>query len=245
MSLVISFDQNTYVGEMAAQYPALIPLFEKRLIGFGCGAELSLAQECLRLHLTSETLLEECRDLLLAFPSGEDPIWKRWTDEKAAALITHILNRYHEGHRNAFPLIEDLQEQVLQEDGDRYPDLMTRLCMVTQWLFDDLRPHMLKEEQVLFPLVHQLLGQPLPQGRMAVSCPIQHPITAMKSEHQVACNVLREIDAITHHFIAPADSSQLMATLFSELKNLTEEIHRHIHMENNVLFPMVLRMVAV
>ncbi len=241
MTLVSVFDQNTSMGELAAGFPILIPLFEARHMDFACGLNQSLADECSRLRLSPESVLSACRTQLEAVPSGEDGSWRKWEDSEVLMLIEHILERYHEGHRAAFPRIEELQERLLNRDC-RNPDLMTRLCMLTQWLFDDLRPHMQKEEQVLFPAIYRMMGERPPHGGMAMSCPVQHPIAAMESEHQVAFNVVREIKTLTENFTLHDHSTSDLKALFGELRNLIQEIQRHIHMENNVLFPMVLRL---
>ena len=113
-------------------------------------------------------------------------------------------------------------DKVHQAHSPRHPEL-TRLQTVVENLRADLEPHLLKEEQILFPLIRQLEAA-------------QGPIRVMRSEHDGAGELLKEMRTLTNVYVVPKDGCQSFQLLYEGLKELEEDMHIHIHKENNILF---------
>ena len=137
--------------------------------------------------------------------------------------------------------LQSLADKVLSAHGGNHPELIhlgelfTRLCA-------DLKPHMFKEEQVLFPYIVAMAqaadqNQPVPFAPFGT---VNNPIRMMMREHDTAGQILRELRALTSDYKVPADACISYQTLYQALENFEKDLHQHIHLENNILFPKAL-----
>jgi len=136
-----------------------------------------------------------------------------------------------------------LADKVLAAHGGNHPELvhldelLTRLCA-------DLKPHMFKEEQVLFPYILAMVNA-AEQNRAVPFAPfgtVNNPVRMMMREHDTAGEILRELRALTTDYTVPADACISYQTLYQALENFEKDLHQHIHLENNVLFPKALEL---
>jgi regulator of cell morphogenesis and NO signaling len=137
-------------------------------------------------------------------------------------LTEHLESTHHVYLKKALPRLVALMDKVHQAHSPRHPEL-TRLQTVVENLRADLEPHLLKEEQILFPLIRQLEAA-------------QGPIRVMRSEHDGAGELLKEMRTLTNVYVVPKDGCQSFQLLYEGLKELEEDTHIHIHKENNILF---------
>ena len=137
-------------------------------------------------------------------------------------LTEHLESTHHAYLKKALPRLVALMDKVHQAHSPRHPEL-TRLQTVVENLRADLEPHLLKEEQILFPLIRQLEAA-------------QGPIRVMRSEHDGAGELLKEMRTLTNVYVVPKDGCQSFQLLYEGLKELEEDTHIHIHKENNILF---------
>ena len=158
-------------------------------------------------------------------------------------LITHILDTHHVFTKSEMDRLQLLADKVLNAHGGNHPELvhldelLTRLC-------DDLKPHMFKEEQILFPYINALV-QAADQNRTVPFAPfgtVKNPIRMMTMEHDTAGEILRELRALTSDYKVPADGCISYQTLYQALENFEKDLHQHIHLENNLLFPKALEL---
>lgn len=137
-------------------------------------------------------------------------------------LTEHLESTHHVYLKKTLPRLVALMDKVHQAHSPRHPEL-TRLQTVVENLRADLEPHLLKEEQILFPLIRQLEAA-------------QGPIRVMRSEHDGAGELLKEMRTLTNVYVVPKDGCQSFQLLYEGLKELEEDTHLHIYKENNILF---------
>ena len=156
-------------------------------------------------------------------------------------LIDFILSTHHAYVRSALPRIGGQLTQLLQVHGPRHPEL-SRVVTYFDQVRGDLEQHMLKEEQVLFPYVRDLAERADSGGRMQSPFgTVENPIRMMEREHQEVGDVLRIIRELTRGYTPPEDGGTAYAMCLAELQQFEHDLHRHVHLENDVLFPAAVR----
>jgi len=161
-------------------------------------------------------------------------------DDEAAGwpvdrLIDHIVTTHHAYTRGALLGVAHHLKTLADLDGARHPEL-ARIASVWDRLGVNLMHHMMKEERVLFPYIRDLAAA---QGRWLASPfgSVENPIRMMEREHQDADEELRAIRELSDGYTAPADGCATYRLCFEELAHFERDLHRHVHLENNVLFP--------
>jgi regulator of cell morphogenesis and NO signaling len=219
------------VGEIAAESPAAIRVFEKHGIDFCCGGKIPVAEACSRKGLDAVALLAEI-DQATQTPAGDQT---DWLAASLPALIDHILDTHHAYMKVQLPRVAALLAKVLQAHSDRHGEMLRAVAAVYGPMKAELDGHLAKEEMVLFPLVRALDG-----GAKAGSfhCgSVQNPIRVMWMEHDSAGEALAELRRLTNDYTAPEDACNTFKALYFELADMERDLHRHIHLENNILFP--------
>ena len=154
---------------------------------------------------------------------------ERWDEAPLSDIIEHILAVYHRPLAEELPRLESMARKVLDVHGDKDPERLSELVSVFAALRGELEEHMVKEEKVLFPMIQQ------GQGVMA-----DGPISVMEHEHESAGDALRRLRELTNDYEVPENACNTWRALWHGLAALEEAMHRHIHLENNILFPRAL-----
>jgi len=152
-------------------------------------------------------------------------------------LVDHIVSTHHAYVRSAMPVIERHLARLVEVHGARHPEL-ARVSTAFTRLSRDLSQHLLKEEQVLFPYVRELAMSAV--GARAFGSPfgtVENPIRMMEREHRDATDQMRLIRELTSGYTPPEDGCTTYAACMAELLQFEQDLHRHVHLENNVLFP--------
>jgi regulator of cell morphogenesis and NO signaling len=223
------------VGELAAQLPGATREFEKLGIDYCCGGNRTLGQACTQANISIEQAL--CRleaGLTASAPQDE----RNWTDEPLAELIDHIHGTHHVFIREESPRLEALIAKVVGVHGKNHPELMQVQTIVSD-LANELSLHLMKEEQILFPYVKLMeeaaVAQEPPPPAMFGT--IMNPVRMMMQEHDGAGEALKQLRALTNNYAPPADACISYKTLYEALQGFEADLHQHIHLENNILFP--------
>jgi regulator of cell morphogenesis and NO signaling len=161
-----------------------------------------------------------------------------WQHESLGTLCAYIVDHHHSFARQELARLEPLLEKVHSKHGANHPEL-DRLKELSTLLRDELLPHMLKEEQVLFPYIVRLeensvAGHDFPAPFFGS---VRNPVKMMITEHEAAGDLLVEMRELTGNYLPPADACISYQTLYQVLRALESDLHQHIHLENNVLFP--------
>jgi regulator of cell morphogenesis and NO signaling len=222
------------IGEYAVETPGATRVFEKLKIDYCCGGGRSLSNACDAAGVEVgqvERLLEAAGGAPAEMPAG-------LSSGTLSELIDYILEKHHTFTRDEMERITALAEKVATKHGGNHPELLTVRELFAQ-LCEDLRPHMFKEEMILFPYIKQL-EQTAAAGRPAPYAPfgtVANPVRMMMLEHDTAGEILRELRAASDDYTAPADGCVSYRTLYQALEEFEADLHQHIHLENNVLFP--------
>lgn len=227
-------DQNT-VGEIAARWPAAVRLFEKYQIDYCCGGKLSLAEACQGRGIESEALRSELEQL----GAPRTVSARDWQNAPLAELIDHILTRHHEYLKLELPRLASISQKVLQAHAQNHGETLAPLSRIFAGMKGELEHHMAKEEMILFPIIRRLAEA----RRAGAEAPPSHcgsilnPIRVMEFEHDSAGRALSELRELTQDYTLPPEACNTWRALYFELQELEADLHQHIHLENNILFP--------
>jgi regulator of cell morphogenesis and NO signaling len=221
--------ETTTVAEVAAAFPAAVRIFERHLIDFCCGGRQTLRDACEERGLTYEEL---ARALAVVDAARSDH--REWMREPLPALVEHIVGTYHDALRKEMPRLEVMADRAVGIHGATLP-VLRHVPEILGELSADLNEHMWKEEHVLFPAIQAMAsGASDPQRWIAA------PIQVMEEEHDRAGELLAQLRRATDGYLAPDWSCATLRALYEALARLEREMHVHVHLENNILFPRAL-----
>ncbi|GMR14100.1 MAG: iron-sulfur cluster repair protein YtfE [Gemmatimonadota bacterium] len=223
----MEIQSTTPVGRIAAEQPLATRVFSRHGIDFCCGGGKPIQEVCQAKGLDTEQVLEEIRAELTEVDDDQN----HWDEADLNDLIDHILTAYHRPLEEELPRLEVMARKVLQVHGGREPEMLPELLSTLLSLKTELEQHMMKEETVLFPMIRQ------GRGSGAVG-----PISVMEEEHASAGRALERLRELTNGYQAPADACTTWRALWHGLGALEDDLHQHIHLENNILFPRALTM---
>ena len=234
----MNIDVNTKtIGELALEAPNAIAVMEKWQIDYCCRGHRSVAEACRNAGVTPLELLAAIGD-----PRVEQSL--DWRTRSLSELQSYILSTHHLYTRQGMETISLLSEKVANRHGGNHGEVVVVRRLFGE-LADELGPHMMKEEQVLFPYVEELEaaseGDPLPRSCFGT---IANPIRVMLMEHESAGEKLAQLRAVTEGYALPQDACLSYRALYERLAGLEQDLHRHIALENNLLFPRALRLEA-
>jgi regulator of cell morphogenesis and NO signaling len=226
------------IGELAVAMPEAIPILERLGIDYCCHGDQSVQKACNGVGIAPDELLH-----LISSETKPDVAPHPWEKEPLFALIRYIVNTHHVYTRSAVQTLQKLAARVRAEHGERHPELMVVERLAAE-LTTELIPHMLKEEQVLFPFVEKLeeAVQNEEEAPMPFFGTVQNPIRMMMLEHETAAEKLVELRSLTMDYTLPEDACPSYKALFARFIDLENDLHRHIHLENNILFPRAVQL---
>ena len=227
--------EKTTVGELVADDFRTAAVFERFGIDFCCGGQRTLAEAC---RGASVDPLDVRRSLQALPPKSEGDDESNVGQWPLERLIAHIVSSHHTYTRVAVERVGRLLTKLVEVHGATHAEL-TRVASAWNILGRDLLQHMMKEERILFPYIHELVVAhgtlpPSPFGT------VDNPIRMMQREHQEAGDELRLIRELTGGYATPADGCATYRACCDELAQFERDLHRHVHLENNVLFPQAI-----
>ncbi|PVX33496.1 regulator of cell morphogenesis and NO signaling [Pasteurella langaaensis DSM 22999] len=214
---------NQKIGEIAVAVPGATKLFREYDLDFCCGGSVELATAAAK----KEVDLAELEARLAQLQQTAEPEEKDWTQASYDDFTAYLVSRFHDGHRAQLPELIQLAETVERVHADR-KDCPAGLSVELQAIFDELSQHMMKEEQILFPMIRA--------GNYAMAC---MPIRVMEMEHDQMGDQLETLKSITNNVTAPDDACSTWRTLYIGVGAFIEDLIQHTHLENNILFPRV------
>ncbi len=224
------------VRELAMENPGAAKVFEKLGIDYCCGGKQTLEQACLAAGVESGKVVNA---LAAAQSIGEAKANATdWQSTPLADLIAHISTIHHEYTRQAIARLGPLFDKVCAAHGANHPELF-ELRQTFGNLGAELTTHLMKEELVLFPYVERM-EESVVQKEPIVASPfgsVQNPVAMMEHEHDSAGDALRRLRSDSNGFVPPPDGCASYQVLFRSLAELEADLHQHIHLENNILFP--------
>lgn len=229
------------VREVAVENLAATRIFEKFGIDYCCGGGQSLEQACEKANIPIEHVLDE---LELAEETARAAQQVRdWKGEPLSELIVHIKTTHHKYTREEIVRLTALLQKVCSVHGKNHAELF-KIREIFAGLTQELTTHLMKEEMVLFPFIERVEEARI-QKEPIVPAPfgsVQNPVAMMEHEHDSAGAALRSIRKASADYTPPADACVSYQTLYKALVAFEADLHQHIHLENNMLFPRAIGM---
>jgi regulator of cell morphogenesis and NO signaling len=229
---------NKTIREIVLEMPLSTRVFEELKIDYCCGGEKKFSEACEIANVSQETVIDKI--LAQTNVDPDDIQTNQFIEQMSPAkLIDLIVEKHHSFTKTEIERLRSLAEKVVIKHGELHPELLD-LKNVFVSLSDDLIQHMQKEEAILFPFVKQLqvaeiTNESAPRAPFGT---VKDFIRMMKSEHDTAGDYLKRIRSLTNDFVAPEDACPSFKALYFGLHELQKDLHRHIHLENNILFPL-------
>lgn len=215
-----------------------VPVLEKYNLDFCCKGKRTLAEACSEKGLSLSKVTLEIESQQQAAQTGHMP----FTEMNCEQLIGYILIHHHFYVKQTMPIIAGHLEKVAAKHGDKFPFMIEVLRLFTE-IREEMTAHMQKEEIILFPRIKEA-EQSFPGHKKngIDAAYISGPVSVMLNEHDHAGDLLSQIRQLTNHYQVPEEACTTFQVSLAELKEFEEDLHKHVHLENNHLFPKALQL---
>jgi regulator of cell morphogenesis and NO signaling len=230
------FESGTTIRHIVAEDFRTAAVFQKYGIDFCCGGDRPVAEACRERGIDDRGLIA---DLEAATATTSDaPRFSAWD---LALLMRYIVANHHGYVRGAVETLGAHTRKVADAHGDAHPEVR-EIARRFQAIADEMVSHMAREERVLFPYIRALeqaqrTGSPRPSAPFAT---VASPIAMMEAEHESAGQTMLAIRRLSGGYAPPADACTTFTVTYRELEAFEADLHRHVHLENNILFPRAL-----
>ncbi len=229
--------ETTTLKEIVTRDFRAAAIFERYSLDFCCNGGVTIGQACATRKLDARPVMAALADLDHS-PLPPDTRYDHWD---ADALIEHIVTVHHAYVREAIPVLLAHTAKVARVHGERHPEVVTIAEHFTK-VADELGHHMMKEERILFPYINALVAARR-DGRTPAAPHFgtaANPIRMMEAEHASAGDTLYTIRSLSNSYTPPADACTTYQVTYKELRRFEEDLHTHVHLENNILFPQAI-----
>jgi regulator of cell morphogenesis and NO signaling len=221
-----TIDRTDTLGQIAAAFPETVAVFLQHDLDFCCGGKQTLEAACAVAKVNETELLGE----LIKTAENVDDTGKVWTDQPLPELIDHIISAYHEPLRTLLPTLEILAKRVEMAHGPNHGPALTTLRETVQGLKAELLRHLEDEESRLFPMI-----------RSNEAGKIAETLDELIADHLEVAATLEKFHELTGNYTLPESACETWRALWWNLQKLETDLKKHIHLENNVLFPGALK----
>jgi regulator of cell morphogenesis and NO signaling len=224
--------QEMSVGAIVKSNYKTAHTFTKYGIDFCCSGKTMLRDACLNKQINLDQLTKELNEILLSDASNE--VIEKLT---LVELVDYIVTKHHQYVETTTPILLNYAEKVANAHGARKPYLI-EVYKTFKALATDLAMHMKKEELILFPYIKKLEKEAA-QGlaKSSIFKTLNQPIEAMEEEHLTTGTLIEKIAQLTNNFVIPEDACATHRVMLQTLQDFRSDLFRHIHLENNILFP--------
>lgn len=232
-------DAKATVRQVVAQHPTAKAVFQKHGIDYCCGGGVDLATAAEKRRVPLDQLLEALAEAIAHPPPGAEADNRDWWKAPLTELCDYIEKRHHTFMHRELPRLHELLLKVVKAHSENHGAMLKALQRVYESLRAELEAHLQKEEQILFPYIRQT--EAWAEGRGAP--PVYHcgslrnPIRQMEAEHEHAGQALAELRRVTNDYALPPDACPTFDAVYDGLIEMEDDLHQHIHLENNILFP--------
>ena len=224
------------VGAIVAEYPVTMQMLEALGIDYCCGGKRTLNDAAETAQIPVESLLAVLRTTI-AQAQQAPAVVRDWQTAPLGELMDHIINVHHAYMHRELPRIGQLMERVVHAHGAKHADILTPLAETYAALRAELEAHLTDEEERTFPMIRRLLA-----GTMDVR--VAQAVKELVHEHDAAGDALARLRSLSHDYQTPADACTSYCALYDALQAIERDLHQHIHLENNVLFPRTRQLLA-
>lgn len=228
------------VREIALDMPVTTRVFEEFKIDYCCHGDRPFNEACASAGTEPGLVIEKIETMLASAAKSEPAGFSNW---KLRDLADHIVAIHHTFTRDEMEQLTPLMAKVARKHGEHH-EYLVRMELVFQKLCEELWPHLQKEETVLFPYIEQL-EHSSEKGTQIAFPPfgtVGNPIRMMMKEHENAGELLAELRELSRDYTLPEGACPSFTALYHRLKAFEIDLHQHIHLENNLLFPRALKL---
>lgn len=225
------------IGELVANDWRKAEVFEKYRIDFCCGGKRTVEEACMKKGIDLSLVEADLQRVQQREIEGTE----NFKDQELDSLIDFIIKKHHKYVAEAVPFLDEISLKVARVHGDSHPELI-EISNYTQQVTEELSMHMRKEEMILFPYIKRLVEAER-AGQTVAPPPfvtISNPINMMEAEHISAGGAMEAIEELSNNYSPPPDACTSYRVLFAKLREFQQDLHQHIHLENNILFPRAL-----
>jgi regulator of cell morphogenesis and NO signaling len=237
--MLTEINENTTVRDLVGRYPQTRLVFEKHGIDYCCGGGTCLADAARESRTDAAELIAALKAVLNGPAVARTSAEKNWFDAPLHELVDHILKVHHSYLKEALPRIGGLLRKVQHAHAHHHGKMLGELQCQLALLDEELTGHLMKEEMILFP--HIVAAEASRRGGASAPAAcfgsVRYPILQMEAEHGVAGDALHKMREVTAGYVLPLDSCATFRALYEEIQQLEDDLHEHIHLENNILFP--------
>lgn len=235
----MTIQENQIIGELVAQDYRTASVFKKYGIDFCCQGNRTINEACEKKKLDSKQVINDLDDLAHSQASGAMD-YQTWPLD---LLADYIVKKHHRYIEEKTQEIKPYLDKICRVHGERHPELF-EINEHFNATAGEMAMHMKKEELMLFPFIKKL--EKAKQENIAIEKPhfgtVQNPIQMMMSEHDTEGNRFRKIEALSNHYTPPQDACNTYRVTFALLQEFEQDLHLHIHLENNILFPKAIEL---
>ncbi|MBS1684389.1 MAG: iron-sulfur cluster repair di-iron protein [Bacteroidetes bacterium] len=228
---------NRTVGELVAEDYRVALIFKNHGIDFCCGGKRTVERACRDKEISVE-LIETEIFTIQNQGSAENHKFNEWSP---SFLVDYIVNIHHAYVNNNLGLITEFANKVAKVHGDQHPENI-RIADIWLEIAAELTTHMKKEELMLFPYIRKMESE----GKVPKSVfgTVVNPVSMMEAEHESVGDLMKEIQALSNNYTPPATACNTYRVLYAKLKEFQDDLFQHIHLENNILFPKIVKLEA-
>lgn len=238
-------DINQKLGEIVAKYPKTRKVFEKFDIDYCCGGEKTIKAASEEKDIDVDNLIKDLEFVISESADQEKSEEKIWINESLTDIINHIVSDHHAFLRKELPYTFILLDKVVMVHGPKHGDVLNFLNDKFLGLKEKLERHLDDEEIILFPFVKALEAQKKEEVQGHDGENFQKIIEILYSEHEEAGEALREMRRVTSNYTLPVDACESFKTLYENIQAIEDDLHKHIHLENTVLFPRIKKLLNI
>lgn len=231
------YDVSKTVREFAVEVPQATRLFESLGIDYCCGGGKSLRDACASANVSVDEVVSKLVASVkqsAASPAGD------WANSPLSDLADYIVSKHHVYVRQELPRLEQLLSKVAGKHGENHPELI-KIKNIFRGVNEELTSHLMKEEQILFPYIKELEAKTSAR-RAPMFGSVRNPIHMMEIEHDSAGDAMRDMRQLSNNYTAPEDGCISYKTLYQAFADFEADLHQHIHLENNILFPRAIQL---
>jgi regulator of cell morphogenesis and NO signaling len=237
---LVSTTDNATIAQIVSSDFRTVEVFKKHGIDFCCGGKKSLAKVCSEKNLDIKQIEEELNSVVIKPATAEH----NFTEWKLSFLADYIVNVHHKYVSNNLDLIGGFAEKVARVHGHHNTETI-EINNIWNAVTAELTMHMKKEELVLFPYIKNLerkadgiIGE-MPPSHFAT---VKNPVNMMENEHNDVGNLMHRIQNLSNNFTPPEYACNTYKVLYAKLHEFSDDLHMHIHLENNILFPKAIKL---
>jgi len=237
-------DQKTYsnmtIGEIVKENYQTAEIFKKYNIDFCCGGKATIDEVCSVNNISMDELTSALNKA--ESNSGSDT-GKNFKDWEPDFLANYIINVHHKYVNENLPLLSEFTNKIANVHGERHPELL-QIAELFKEISSELQQHMMKEENILFSYIISLYSAFKNKSQISPSPfgTVRNPIRMMEMEHENAGSLLKQIRELSGNYKLPEDACNTYTVTYKKLDEFENDLHQHIHLENNILFPRAIEL---